>query len=285
MAEQQTGLAVIRTTLQSKGVIDLFKSVLPAAVGEHAKEAAERFAKMVYTAVAMSPTLQQCSDKSIVKASSISASLNLDIDSRGLAYLVPYRNKGVMEAQFQIGYMGLIELAFRSGKVKAINAHCIFESEKGVVKISRLNGQYAVEHPFSFEKPSGAMVAVYATAQVDGFGAQTIVLRADEVERFRALSKAPGSPAWVNHFDAMAKKTAIRQLAKFLPKSILDDFSRGAALDEQESYADAQVAAQDDINATTGTNLIDAAFETNVEQTPESGGAVMDSSGEDFMKD
>lgn len=273
---QKTNVQTIKEGLLSQAALTMFKDNLPNVTGKHAEDAAKRFAKMVYTTICQNPTLQSCSVPSIIKAASISASLDLDIDPRGLAYLVPYKNKGVMEAQFQIGYMGLIELAYRSGKVKAISAHCIYESEKDKVKIRRIDGRFEVEHPFNYEPTTGKIIAVYASAEIEGLGSQTIVLRRDEVEKFRAVSKAPDSPAWKNHESAMYKKTAIRQLAKFLPKSILEDFTRGAALDEQETFVEAQVTAQETIEAQTGSEAVEAAFEPQQE----------DNANEpDFMKD
>ncbi len=267
MANNQ--LAVIKNGLMSEGTIALFRDNLPNATGKHAIEAASRFAKMTYTAICNNPSLQNCSLPSIVKAASISASLDLDIDPRGFAYLVPYKDKNRgMEAQFQIGYMGLIELAYRSGKVKAISAHCIYASEKNKVKITRIDGQYTVEHPFSYEPPTGKMIAVYATAEVEGLGPQTTVLRADEIEHFRTMSKAPNSPAWKGHYEAMAKKTAIRQLAKFLPKSILEDFSKGAALDERESFIDAQISAEEHIKNAIGSETVETNFEAETIPEP-----------------
>lgn len=270
----------IKDTLLSKGALQLFKDNLPRATGAHADEAARRFAKMVYTAICQSDKLMNCSAGSIVKAASISASLNLDIDVRGLAYLVPYKNnvgtkqspRYVMEAQFQIGYLGLIELAYRSGKVQSIAAHCIYESEKNKVEINRVDGQFSVKHPFSFTPPTGNMIAVYASAVIEGLGAQTLVLRKSEVEKFRKMSKSPDSPAWKNHYDAMAKKTAIRQLGKFLPKSILQDFSRAAALDEYEPFIDVLRAAKVIKADETGSKVIDTNFEEQMTPTlpPES---------------
>jgi len=259
-------LQTIKQGLLSVGALSMFKDNLPNATGKHAEDAAKRFAKMCYTAICQSPTLQQCSVPSIIKAASISASLDLDIDTRGLAYLVPYRNKGVLEAQFQIGYLGLIELAYRSGKVKAISAHCVYESEKNKVEIKRIDGQFRVKHPFSYQKPTGKMIAVYATAEVEGVSPQTVVLRADEIEHFRQLSKAPNSPAWKDHYEAMAKKTAIRQLAKFLPKSILEDFAKGAAIDERETFVEAQISAEETIKNKAGSEIVDAEFEAKKEK-------------------
>lgn len=262
-------LATIKQSLMGDGALAMFRDNLPSASGKHAEEAAKRFAKMVYTTVSQNPALQQCSVPSIIKAASISASLDLDIDPRGLAYLVPYKNKGVPEAQFQIGYMGLIDLAYRSGKVKAISAHCIYASEKNTVKISRIDGQYSVEHPFSYTPPTGKMIAVYASAEIEGVGSQTCVLRIDQIENFRQMSKAPNSPAWSKHFEAMAKKTAIRQLAKFLPKSILEDFAKGAAIDERETYVAAQPVTQEQIENQQGSEEIPAEFEPKGETPAE----------------
>ncbi|MDO8302888.1 MAG: recombinase RecT [Sedimentisphaerales bacterium] len=267
---QKSKLDTIKDGLNAPGTIQLFMANLPSATGEQAEKMAKRYSKMVYTCISQNEMLQSCSVGSIVKAASISASLDLDIDVRGLAYLVPYKNtkSNCIEAQFQIGYMGLIELAYRSGKVKAISAHCVYESEKEKVKISRIDGQFSVEHPFSYEPPTGQMIAVYASAEIDGLGSQTVVLRRDEVDKLRKVSKAPDSPAWKNHFEAMAKKTAIRQLAKFLPKSILEDFSRGAAEDEKETFVEAAHAADASIAAAAGSEAVDTNFEPEPQTVP-----------------
>lgn len=263
----ETALATIKRGIFAEGALAMFSDNMPSKQGQHAKEAARRFAKMVYTVISQSPDLQACTLPSLIKAASQSASLDLDIDVRGLAYLVPYKNKGVLEAQFQIGYLGLIELAYRSGKVKAISAHCILASEKGVVAIERQDGQYMVKHPFSYEKPTGNIVAVYATAIVEGVDPQTVVMRADEVEALRQVSKAPNSPAWKNHKPAMYKKTAIRQLAKFLPKSIMEDFHKAAMADERETFVEAQVSAQESNQAIAGSEPVDAHFEKPAQLT------------------
>jgi len=261
-----SNLPVIRKEMMSERVVAEIQDALPTAIGKHAKEMAMRYVKMGYAVISQNPTLQQCTIKSLVRSMSQSASLDLEIDQRGLAYLVPYKNKGVMEAQLQIGYQGLMELAYRSAKVKSISAHCIYASEKDNVVIKRVDGRFHVEHPFSYEQPSGEMIAVYATAEVDGVLPQTIVLRKKEVEKFRTMSKGPNSPAWSGHYEAMAKKTAIRQLAKFLPKSVAEELTRGAAMDEQEDFVTAQANASRMIEEASGSEVVDSVFEENGEQ-------------------
>lgn len=256
---QKTNKDLIKDGLMSNGALALFADNLPDATRKHGKEAAKRFAKMVFTSISQNAALQKCSVPSIVKAASISASLNLDIDPRGLAYLVPYGT----ECNFQIGYMGLIELAYRSGKVKSIAAHCVYASEKSKITITRTNGEFQVDHPFSYEKPTGDMIAVYATAQIEGYGTRTLVLRKDEVDRCRNISKAKNSPAWKDHYEAMAKKTAVRQLCKFLPKSIIEDFSRGAAYDNREDFEDTAKRTHAALKEESGQEVTDVSFEAH----------------------
>ena len=47
----------------------------------------------------------------------------------GQAYLIPYTVKGVPTVQFQIGYKGLIDLAYRSGEIESIQAHVVYEND------------------------------------------------------------------------------------------------------------------------------------------------------------
>ena len=47
----------------------------------------------------------------------------------GQAYLIPYRNHGQLECQFQLGYKGLIDLAYRSGEITSISAHEVCEND------------------------------------------------------------------------------------------------------------------------------------------------------------
>jgi recombination protein RecT len=52
----------------------------------------------------------------------------------------------------------------------------------------------------------------------------------DEVEAIRARSRAGKNGPWVSDWAAMAKKTAVKQLSKWLPMST--EFGLAAAFDE-----------------------------------------------------
>ena len=74
----------------------------------------ERFTRIALSALNNTPTLQQCTPISFLAALMNAAQLGLEPNTPlGQAYLIPYKNKGKLECQFQIGYKGMIDLAYR----------------------------------------------------------------------------------------------------------------------------------------------------------------------------
>lgn len=64
----------------------------------------ERFTRITLSALSSNPDLQQCTPQSFLGAMMTSAQLGLEPNTPlGQAYLLPYRNKGVLECQFQLG--------------------------------------------------------------------------------------------------------------------------------------------------------------------------------------
>ena len=83
----------------------------------------ERFTRIALSALNNTPELQKCTPMSFIAALLNAAQLGLEPNTPlGQAYLIPYKNKGVLECQFQIGYKGLIELAYRNGQMQTIQA-------------------------------------------------------------------------------------------------------------------------------------------------------------------
>lgn len=188
----------------------------------------ERFARMATTALSQTPELAQCSPKSFLGAMMQAAQLGLEPNTPlGQAYFIPYKNKGRLECQFQLGYRGMITLAYRSGIT--ITAHEVHEHDE-------FDYAYGLEEELH-HKPAmsdrGEVVAYYATYHTKEGAKGFIVMSAEDVRAYmRKYSKAASSgfSPWSTNFDAMAKKTAIKQLLKYAPLST--DFSRAAASDE-----------------------------------------------------
>lgn len=89
-----------------------------------------QFISSIITVSNGSNQLQQCEPNSIISAAAQAATLDLSINpSIGQAAIVPFRQKGVYKATFQIMKGGIKELAHRSGKYLKIRLVEIFEGE------------------------------------------------------------------------------------------------------------------------------------------------------------
>lgn len=72
----------------------------------------------------------QSAPLTIIQAGLRAAIYDLPIDAGlGYAYIVPFRNKGRMEATFILGYKGMLQLAMRTGAYKKINVVDVREGE------------------------------------------------------------------------------------------------------------------------------------------------------------
>ncbi len=90
----------------------------------------ERFTRITLSALSANPQLAHTTPQSFLGAMMTAAQLGLEPNTPlGQAWLIPYKNKGILECQFQLGYKGLIDLAYRSGEVSIIQAHTVYEND------------------------------------------------------------------------------------------------------------------------------------------------------------
>lgn len=181
---------------------------------------AGRFARIAYTAVLRQHKLAECDKASFILAIMESAALGLEIDSvSGLSYLVPFRGR----VQLIVGYRGMVQLALRHPKVTGADAVAVFEGDHFVyqegdhpkLEHRRMRGQIE-----SWE----TMLGAYARHQIGGARRwhATFMYR-EEIEAHRALSASwqrdPASSVWTSFPIGMAKKTAFRDHARWMPQS------------------------------------------------------------------
>lgn len=209
-----TGKELTTTTGGRKSIATLIQKQAPQfklALGKSMDP--ERFTRVAMTTVRTNEGLQRCNPQSVLASLMLCAQLNLEPGPLGHAYLVPFGN----ECTFIVGYQGLIELAYRSGQVLSIYAELVHEHDAFE---QRLGTDRTIDHkPPPFGQPRGKVVGVYAVAKLRGGATQFVVMTADEVERIRQMSRGKNSLMWKDHWEAAAKKTVIRQLAKWIPKS------------------------------------------------------------------
>ena len=190
----------------------------------------ERFTRIALSALNNTPALQQCSPMSFIASLLNSAQLGLEPNTPlGQAYLIPYKNKGQMECQFQIGYKGLIDLAYRNGQMQTIQAQAVYENDL-------FEYEYGLE-PKLVHKPAysdrGEITYFYGLFKTvnGGFGF-SVMSKADMDNYARTYSKAFASDysPWKTNYEEMAKETVIKQALKYAP--IKTDFQRALSTDE-----------------------------------------------------
>lgn len=190
----------------------------------------ERFSRMVLSALSTTPKLQQCTPQSFLGAMMTAAQLGVEPNTAlGQAYLLPYdnRKKGITECQFQLGYKGLIDLAYRSGEVSIIQAHEVYENDDFEYELGM---EPKLRHiPAKINR--GKVICYYAMFRTKDGGYGFDVMSIEDVQAHaRKYSKAYGSGPWQTNFDEMAKKTVLKKVLKYAP--LKSDFVRAAAQDE-----------------------------------------------------
>jgi recombination protein RecT len=205
---------------------DAAKTQLQQVAAAHMKP--ERMMRLMANAIRTTPKLGECDPMSLLGGLMTCAGLGLEPNTTmGHAYLIPFKNnrKGITEVQLVVGYKGLIDLARRSGHITSISANIhysddeIWEYEEGTeARLRHIPGAQEGDkrHAYAIAKfrDGGHAYVVLPWAKVmkirDGSqGWQTAV-------KFGATDRNP----WKSHEDEMAKKTAIRALAKYLPLSV-----------------------------------------------------------------
>lgn len=175
----------------------------------------ERFQRVALTAFSANPALQKCDPKSFIAAMMQSAQLGLEPNTPlGQAYLIPYGTN----VQFQVGYKGMLELAQRSGKIKTIYAREVYENDTFDVEYG-LNQD--LKHKPLLQGDKGQIIGYYAVYHTVDGGYNFVFMTKNEVLAFaQSKSKTFKNGPWQTDFDAMAKKTVIKQLLKYAPISI-----------------------------------------------------------------
>lgn len=183
----------------------------------------ERFTRIALSAVSGNPKLASCEPASFLAAMMTAAQLGLEPNTPlGQAYLIPYGK----QCQFQLGYKGLIDLAWRSGDVADIQAETVYANDVWEYELG-LNPK--LRH-VPADKDRGDPVRYYAVIRTKGGGSISAVMSAaDVMAHAKKYSKSYNSGPWQTNFDEMAKKTVLKRALKYAP--LKSDFVRGMVQD------------------------------------------------------
>jgi recombination protein RecT len=188
------------------------KDQIKAALPKHVTP--ERMSRIAMTALRTNPKLAQSTPESFLGSLMNAAQLGLEPNTPlGQCYLIPYFNGKLksMECQFQIGYKGMLDLAYRTGDFKVIYAKEVYKEDE-------------FEYSFGLNmdlihKPSanrtGKPIFYYACYKLSNGGYNFEVMSRKDAETWgKKHSKTFAFGPWKNHFDEMAKKTVLKKLLK-----------------------------------------------------------------------
>jgi recombination protein RecT len=187
----------------------------------------ERFSRIALSLYNGNPAFWEADTTSFLSALMQSAQCGLEPNTvLGEAYLIAYKNKkqNLTEVNFQVGYKGILKMAFNTKEYEAIYAHEIrkgdeFEYEYGLNK--RLMHKPA-------DIPSDEVTHYYAVYKLKNGGNDFVVWSKERVEKHaKEFSKnytyndqINKNSVWFNNFDSMAKKTVLLDVLKYAPKSV-----------------------------------------------------------------
>jgi len=212
------------------------------------KDVLEREISFAMQSINSSSGLQNCTKESLQKAVYNIALTGLSLNPvLKYAYIIPRWSRDGTQAVLEPSYQGLIKLLTDTGSIVAMYANIVYEGDEFDISYDTTT---EIIHKPKFK--SKTVTHVYAVAILsDSNFKQFEVMTFDEVENIKAKSESfkafsggkVKSCIWVEHYGEMAKKTAIKRLFKYLPKT--DKFTKVATAialaDEDYQCSDGQL--------------------------------------------
>lgn len=148
-------------------------------------------------------------------------------------YLTPRKVSGRLEILGIVGYQGYIELMYRAGAISSVVAECVYTLDIFIWTPGKLDDHVPPRWDGPMKQPyhevdwdaedRGSLRLVYAYAIMrDGVAVSKVVVlnkaAIGKIKKSSAASHTQYSP-WQTHEPAMWLKSAVRQLAKWVPTS------------------------------------------------------------------
>jgi recombination protein RecT len=193
----------------------------------------ERFARVIQTAVAQNVALLNADRATLFTSAMKSATDGLLCDGREAA-LVIYRTKKkdpkgrevwVDAVQYMPMVSGILKKCRNSGQLSSIVARVVYAGDKFRNWVDD-NGEH-LEYEAGEDQDRNIVRNCFAMAKLKDGSIEVEVLKPADIEKIRSVSRAKDKGPWVEWWEEMAKKSAIRRLSKRLPiNTDLDDLIR-----------------------------------------------------------
>ena len=196
----------------------------------------EKVEQLALIAASRQPQLFECTRVSLAQAIMRAGQIGIDFSGAipNSAWIIPYYNKKTkqLEAQFQVGYGGLTEIALRDPNTISIKTHVVYDCDKWEYS----EGLKPVLSHVPMPRTGGEeIVAFYAVCTTKDTAIFEWMWRSD-VEEIRQASKLANGVPWTRYFSEMGRKTVLRRLIKWIPLNS-DDKTIVALAVEQEDQS------------------------------------------------
>lgn len=239
----------LKEFLSSKEVQAKIVSALPKLVNPDA------FMMNAYNIWTTNSKLQECTVKSFLQALMDAAKVG-QMPNSPLKHcdIIPYKEKGVMTAHFQMEYRGHVDLALRTGLYESIYAHEVYPQDE----FSACYGlnKNLIHIPSLDPIPAGTLPTYYyAVYKLKNGGFDFVYWTRDRVLKHRdryspsyKFAKRYGKEkddTWVTDEIAMGKKTVLIQVLNTAPKSI--EMVRALSTEAEGEYLKKYFEKDDDL--------------------------------------
>lgn len=209
-----------------KTLLEKSKNEIAAALPAHLTP--QRLSRIAFTEVRKNPKLLECEPTSFIGAVIQAAQLGLEPGSAlGQCWLIPYFNGRTkkLEVQFQVGYKGMLSLVSRSSDAPKLMPRAVYKGDD-------FNFEYGMDEMLKHKpnEKSDELTHVYVVAAFKDGTKAFMVMSRKEIDAVRKRSKSADSGPWESDFEAMALKSVIRKMFKYLPSSV--EMQNAIGLDE-----------------------------------------------------
>lgn len=187
-----------------------------------------RVVRLARLAVHRNPALQSCDPVSVIESILMASQLGLEINSPvGGAHLVPFKGKCTMVPD----YRGLIDLAIRGGSCRKIVSHEVYQQDHFEVMQGTEDKIVHIPTLTADVRQDDDLYAFYAIAILkDGDAVHEVASKGD-VDKIRGRVTEGSRSPWKTDYVAMAKKTMIKRICKWLKMS--PDLATAVEIDNQ----------------------------------------------------
>lgn len=226
-----------------------FKCALPAHI------TVERFTRVTMTAIQQNKDLLFADRETLFSACLKAAQDGLLPDGRESAFVIynkkvkkDGKDEWIKSVQYMPMISGILKKIRNSGELSSVTSQIIFEKDKFRYWVDD-TGEHLEHEPLLFGD-RGKILGVYAIAKTKDGSVYIEPMTREQVEQVRKSSKAANGGPWVDWWDEMARKTAVRRLAKRLPMST--DVEETFKHDDETYDLKPQQSKADELNTTFG---------------------------------